>query len=33
MLPKIPGEEDFLETLDDLKHDLSRGQTYKVQVM
>ena len=33
MLPKIPGEEDLLETLDDLNHSPSRGQSHQVQVM
>jgi hypothetical protein len=33
MFPKIPGEEDLLETLDDLNHDLSRGKSYQIQVM
>jgi hypothetical protein len=33
MLPKIPGEEDLLKTLNDLNHNPSRGQSYQVQVM
>jgi hypothetical protein len=33
MLPKIPWKEDLFKTLDDLNHDLSRGQPYQVQVM
>jgi hypothetical protein len=33
MFPKIPRKEDLFETLDDLNHDLSRGESYQVQVM
>jgi len=33
VFPKIPREEDFLKTLDDLNHDPSRGKSYQIQVM
>jgi hypothetical protein len=33
MLPEIPGEKDLFEALDNLNHDLSRGQPHQVQVM
>jgi hypothetical protein len=33
MFPKIPGENDFFKTFDDLNDDSSRGESYQIKVM